>query len=261
MSLKDITRQLDKVNRWLTGQEQIDHKTQLGPESPFVQSYERQLERQLPARLHASAQRAEHADLVRAAPVSEQNRRITQAWADSIAALPGALRTETYARFTALADAEQQLTDKRRRLADLPSDGDEVWIQRRAQLTTAIDALEDLVTERTAACQQICRYSVPGQLDQALRAMEAAKAQELADADLYHADLLARAKAEIGRLKNERDAIGTVRAQTNDPRLVEQHIGGRALSPDPRQLDQAKRERERESNQQIALVLKAARSR
>jgi hypothetical protein len=46
-----------------------------------------------------------------------------------------------------------------------------------------------------------------------------------------NADLLARSKAEIGRLKNERAAIGTARAQANDPRQVEMHLGGRALSP------------------------------
>jgi hypothetical protein len=259
MSLKDITRQLSKLGRRMAGQEQTD-KTQLGPDDPMVQSYERQFDRQVPARLRAAAQRAEHADMVRAAPVSEQNRRTAQAWLDAIAALPGSLRTEAHARFTALADAEQQLTDKRQRLAALPSDGDEIWIQRRAALTTAIEALEDLVTERTAACQQICRYSVPGLLDQVLRAMEAAKAQELADAELEQAALLERSRAEIGRLKAERAAIGTVRAQMNDPRLVEQHIGGRALSPDPRKIEQTARERERESHLQIARVLKAARS-
>lgn len=260
MTIRDITRQLGKLGRRLAGDEQAERDRWTDPNSTMGQVLNAQLERQpLPRRLAAKAQQAEAQQLARGAAQVEQDRRITQAWADAIEALPAGLRSMSDKAFAALAEAEQQLSDKRRRLADLPSDGDDVWIGRRAQLTSAVEALEDLVTERTKACAQICRYSIPAQLDQVLAERITAADQAVADAELYYADLLARSKAEIGRLNAERTAIASVRAEAQSPIAIETHMG-RQVSPDPKAAQRAARQRQRDASQHISRALAAGRS-
>lgn len=255
MGLRDRLRGLEKLGRQIAGQEKGERESQIRPDSAFGRSYNEQFERApLSPRQRVAAEAATRKQLAWAAPVSAQDQRIAEAWKAAIEGLPGALRTEVTARFAALAEAEQQLADKRRRLADLPSDGDEIWIGRRAQLTSAVEQLEDLVKERTAACIQICRYSVPDQLERVSVTRLAEADTAIADAELEQKELLRRSRAEVGRLKMERNAIATVRAESAAPHLVEKHMG-RMLSPDPRAVATAARKREEESRARLARAL------
>jgi hypothetical protein len=255
MTIRDIGRQLGKLTRRLAGEQQAVADNVLVIDDRALPNRLQPLDRDRLAKLAEAEQR----DMARGQPQVEQERRIAQAWEAAIEALPGGLRTAIEGEFALLAEAEQQLADKRRRLADLPSDGDEVWIQRRAQLTSAIEQLEDLVAERTRNCAGFCRSAV-NFFDQRLAERVAEHDQAVTDAELYYADLLARSKAEIGRLKRERDAIATVRAEAHDPLAIERHMG-RQVSPDPRQVEQAARKREKEAHALIGRSLAAGRVR
>lgn len=119
----------------------------------------------------------------------------------------------------------------------------DVWITRRAQLLADLDGLGALRIECAADYRRICERAAE-QLDQILFQQSTEAAQEIEDAELHYQALLARSKADLGRLQSERRAIGAVRAATDDPRAVEQHLG-LVVTPEPARYGAAERLKER----------------
>lgn len=172
-------------------------------------------------------------------PLANQAARERAAWERAIEALPQGMRVLVEEVQGAVLRVDAQIADAQRRLEALPMANSDIWITRRAQLLSDLDGLAALRVECAADYRRICERAAE-QLDRILLSFAADAEQEAHDAELHYQALLARSKAELGRLQSERRAIGAVRAATDDPRTVEQHLG-LVVTPEPARYGAAER--------------------
>jgi hypothetical protein len=167
---------------------------------------------------------AEQRGLVRFSGLATQEQQRRAAWEGAIEALPDAQRTAIAEATRLLDEVEHDLADKRVRLANVPRDSSEVWIARRMTLSGAIDALEDLLVERRAEYQRLCA-DAGERLHQIARDQAEQAGRAVDQAEQHYASLLAEAKAAIGQLRSEQQALATVAAEASDPATVERFFG------------------------------------
>lgn len=176
-------------------------------------------------------------------PLANQAARERAAWGRAIEALPRSMRQMIEQTQSAVLAVDAQIADRQQRIEALSMGNSDVWITRRAQLLADLDGLGALRVECAADYRRICERAAE-QLDQILFQQSAEAEQEIEDAELHYQALLARSKAELGQLQSERRAIGAVRAATDDPRTVEQHLG-LVVTPEAARYGAAERLKER----------------
>jgi phage baseplate assembly protein W len=206
-------------------------------------------------RLNALRMADERATAGPAAQIASQQQLEKDVLARAIAALPVAMRKMVEETRAALEQAEKELAEKNLRLLALDSSEDSgLYAARHSQLTSGIDALEDLVKDRRAEYSRMIKYQAGPRLDDVLDIQADQAAHAHAEAKARYAALLAESRAELGRLASVQTAIGRVRSELESARTAEQQIGGRVVTPQAPRLDKAA---ERDARQRIALQLQA----
>lgn len=206
------------------------------------------------ARVNALRMADERATAPRSAQIASQQQLEKDVLSRALAGLPVAMRRMVEEERAALEQVEAELAAKQLRLLALDSSEDSaIYAGRHAQLTSGIDALSDLVSERRADYRRLLERASE-RLDEVLdiHAQQAAHAHQEAKAR-YQA-LLAESRSELGRLAGVQSAIGHVRSTLEDTRTAEQAIGGRAVSPPAQRPD---RQAERDAQALVTLQLQA----
>jgi ElaB/YqjD/DUF883 family membrane-anchored ribosome-binding protein len=178
----------------------------------------------MPAAKLAAMQAGDKRATEQARPIRDQQARIESVWSRAIDSLPKALRLVLDQARAAIDETDQELATKLLRLTTLPDEQSEIYVQRRAALSSAVDGLEELLATRKADYRRLCRNAAD-RLDTLLaREIEQAEQAEATARDRYQA-LLAESRAELGRLDAERRALGAVRAALDDPAAIESRLG------------------------------------
>ena len=174
-------------------------------------------------------------------PIANQAARERAAWGDAIEALPRSMRQMIEQTQSAVLAVDAQIADRQQRIEALSMGNSDVWITRRAQQCSW------RILTGSARCASSVRRIIGGSVSAPQSSLtkycfnSRRKPRKRSRTPSYTIRrCCARSKADLGRLQSERRAIGAVRAATDDPRTVEQHLG-LVVTPEPARYGAAER--------------------